>query len=497
MNLKPTDVPLSVKDFDREVCGYCLGCSCNCGYIAYLKKDKIVDVYGHPYDPNSVGSLCNKGIALIAETDLNPLRVKIPLIRNGKEFRKASLEEIKRIVLKGEESKRAVLLGKFSTFEDYIILRTFTENIYTTGVFLPFKPSSIPPYQWKDTDLIITIEADPVMSEVMSTRWIIDAVEKGAYLINISSRFNTISAKAESNYILSPPQIKYALESILEGTEEHWSKIKKYLKSSKFTLIIVGETILKSPFRNNIINFVKLTRELFNAEYSFIGNITNVRIREIKDFCFDNYELIISVDNTLYEFENIPENKDIISFSLFPDITALHSKVVMPLTFFTEKDCIPLFNCFGYKTKSEKIKEGNDYIKEIFNSKNESKEVRVYENDLLDIKLEMKEEKVDLNDIYMVVGESLVEVWGHWYPWLHSIEPEQKVYMNKSTAGLLGLKPGDKLKGITVEITPAIADNTIFVPESFEESQPFNQGVRKGRILNRPGYRVWRYEDEH
>ncbi len=504
MTLKPTDVPLSVKDFDKEKCGYCFGCGCHCGFIVYMKEDKIVDVYGHPYDVNSIGSLCNKGIALLGETDQNPLRLRECYIKINEDFKNIDLDEAIAIAKKNINDKMLAILGKFSSLEDYLILKSITSHIYTTGVCLDFNPSSIPPYQWKDIDLIISIEADPVMSEVMSTRWIIDALEKGAYLINISTRYTTLSSKASLNFLLNPYQINEALKSIAEGKGKPWSDILNLIETAKTKLLIVGETILKSPIRETVISFVKYVRSKYNSEYSFIGNVTNVKCKEIKDLEYNNYSAIVSIDNTFYEFDSIPSNTFNIAFSLFPDTTSVNSNLVFPLSLFTEREVHPFFDCFSYGTKSIKIKEPSlketheilkDFSREKTKNKFDDSNIIREHRDITDTDYKSFSEVQD--DIYIISGESMVEVWGHWYPWLHSMEKYQKAFVSPKTAELMGISENYKFKGIPIEITPLIADGVIFIPEGFEEVQPFNKGIRKGRILNKKGYRIWRYENEY
>ncbi len=496
MNLKPTDVSLSIKNFNREICGYCFGCGCHCGFIAYMKDEEIADLYGHPYDKNSVGSLCNKGIALIAETDKLPYRIKDIMIKREKEFIKSDIEEVKALLSKRSIKKPVVIMGKFSTVEDYKVLRKLTKDIYTTGVFLPFRPSSVPPYEWSNMKLIIALETDPVNSEVMATRWIMDAVEKGAYLVNISSRYNTLSAKANMNLLMNPYQLKNVLENILEGKDEPWNRLKAYLETTKESLIIVSETLLKSPLRYFVISFIKHLRTSYGTEYAFIGNITNVEIKELKDINLESNDLIISVDNTLYEFDSLPENQERISFSLFPDFTAMNSNVIIPLPLFKEREATPIFNPFAYENKSTKFQNFpytvEDTISYIFDISGQE-EPTIYKNDIRDSEINIWEENdVRGGDIYVIVGDSPVEIWGHWYPWLHGLEREQKMYINKKTAEKLGIKEDSLFKGVRVEITNTVSDNTIFVSEGFEESQPFKRGVRKGRILNKPGFRIWR-----
>jgi len=464
-----------------------------------MKDEEIVDVYGHPYDRNSIGSLCNKGIALISETDKLPYRIKDIFIKNDEGFRTSDIEEVKKFLTEGSIRNPAVIMGKFSTVEDYRVLKKLTNNVFTTGVFLPFKPSSVPPYEWANMKLIIAIEVDPVNSEVMATRWIMDALEKGAYLINISSRYNTLSAKANLNFLMNPFQLKEALINILKGKGNPWSRIKTYLETTKDTLVIVGDTILKSPLKDFIIGFVKHLRKTYYTDYSFLGNVTNIKVRELKDLSIENHDLIISIDNTLYEFESLPEYQKRISFSIFPDFTAINSNVIIPLPIFKERESTPLFNCFAYGTKSVKLQEFpykvEDTIREIFNIEGEE-DATVYGNDISETDLEMREpENVRGEDIYILIGDSPVEMWGHWYPWLHGLEAEQKAIVNVKTAERLGIKEGSYLKGIRVEIRDIICDNTIFVSEGFEESQPFKSGVRKGRILNKPGFRIWRLQE--
>ena len=81
MPAPPTAKPLTVKEFDRAVSGVCGGCSASCGYIAYFQGKELVDLYGHPHDPNGIGSFCTKGITYIQELPKNPLRIRNPLLR--------------------------------------------------------------------------------------------------------------------------------------------------------------------------------------------------------------------------------------------------------------------------------------------------------------------------------------------------------------------------------------------------------------------------------
>ncbi|RMH02110.1 MAG: dehydrogenase, partial [Aquificota bacterium] len=71
-----TKLPLTAKDFDDRKVGLCAGCGCSCGYIAYFKGSKLVDIYGDPSDPRGMGSLCTKGITYLHELTQNPLRLK-------------------------------------------------------------------------------------------------------------------------------------------------------------------------------------------------------------------------------------------------------------------------------------------------------------------------------------------------------------------------------------------------------------------------------------
>ncbi len=67
--------------------------------------------------------------------------------------------------------------------------------------------------------------------------------------------------------------------------------------------------------------------------------------------------------------------------------------------------------------------------------------------------------------------------------------------MNEKTARSLGVSEtvvigGNELK---VKIDNNVADDTILFPDSFEETQPFDPGVRVGKATGGTGERVIRY----
>jgi NADH-dependent fumarate reductase subunit C len=125
----PTSKPLTVKEFDRVLCGVCGGCSSACGYIAYLKKDTLVDVYGHPHDPNGIGSFCTKGITYIQEISTNPLRISEPILREGNNYRQISYDEVIDILKDLPKGRVAVFLDRFAGLEEYLIAKEITATL--------------------------------------------------------------------------------------------------------------------------------------------------------------------------------------------------------------------------------------------------------------------------------------------------------------------------------------------------------------------------------
>ena len=109
--------------------------------------------------------------------------------------------------------------------------------------------------------------------------------------------------------------------------------------------------------------------------------------------------------------------------------------------------------------------------------------------------LDLKPKEVEEEGIYVLTDRTLVDEIGHWNPWTHEIERDQRAYMNERTADMLGVRDRIEIGGVTfeVKVNNNVADDTVFIPDSFEETQPFDPGNRVGRILPEADLRVFRY----
>ena len=528
MSLRPTNVPLTVKDFDDERCGVCAGCGCACGYIAYIKEGRLIDLYGHPHDPNGIGSLCTKGITLIQEATQNPLRITKPLIREGDSFRVASVEEVRRWINDNLKGKIAVFLDRFADLKDYALAKGISEHVYSDSVYLPFRASTLRPQEWREQRVILSLECDPVFSEVMSTRWLVDAFERSSYILSISSRYETISAKATERLLLKPPRTVRFLEEVadkLEGKERDYEfedKVEKLARAFsliKESLILIGETLLRSPWRGNVIDALRRIRKKVRVNYSIVGNISPLSVKEIGDFKseFDEFDALVLFGNpALYMSEEelrALSSKKVLSFQIFPNLTAHHSDVVLPASLFPEREFFGYKNGFGFAfyspstlDKPEGVVPPEDIFGITPDVSGYLSELGVEMSDLkeaeggLDIDLPTVEEwdgeveRAELQDeeFYIVCDSTLVDEVGHWNVWTHEIEREQLAQMSEDTARELDVRGEIEVRGVKlkVKINNNVAKGVVFVPNSFEETQPFDPGVRVGRILKNAAYRV-------
>jgi NADH-dependent fumarate reductase subunit C len=96
---------------------------------------------------------------------------------------------------------------------------------------------------------------------------------------------------------------------------------------------------------------------------------------------------------------------------------------------------------------------------------------------------------------FLVCDATLVDEVGHWNPWTHDIEREQRAYMSEKTMKQLGVRNEIEIRGVnlTVKENNNVADGVVFVPNSYEESQPFDPGVRVGRLMRDPSLRIETY----
>jgi len=525
---RPTNVPLTVKEFDEERCGVCGGCGCACGYIAYLKGGKLVDLYGHPHDPNGIGSLCTKGITLIQEAPLNPLRLTRPLLKEGEGFRVVSVEEAKGWLRANLKGRIGVFLSRSEDLRTYALARGITDHVYSDSVYLPFRASTLRPQRWRDQRIILALELHSVFSEVMSTRWLVDASERSSYIVSVSSRFETISSKATERLLLKPPHVVRFLEELadkLEGKHreymfEGWvERLSRAFSLVKDSLILIGDTLLRTPWRGNVLDSLRRIRRRLRVNYSIVGDVSPLPTREIRDLREDLKELDTLIffgnpgmymsDATLKELSR----KKVVSFQVFPNLTAHLSHLVFPSVLFAEREYIGYRNGFGFLSYSPKVLQEPEGVLPPEELLSIRPNVEAYLSQLgiavpeleeseggVDVKMPTVEEwdgeveRAPLEDgFYLVCDNTLVDEMGHWNPWTHEMEREQFAYMSEKTARDLEVKEEIELRGVRlkVKINNNVAEGVVFVPNSFEETQPFDPGVRAGRIIEE-GYRVER-----
>ncbi len=521
MFLKPTNIPLTVKEFDTTRCGVCVACGCHCGYIAYLKEGELIDLYGHPHDPNGIGSLCTKGITLIQEAKNNPLRLDKPLLREGDSFREVSAETVKNLI----KGKVAVFLDRLTDLNDYLSARKHAAQTFSDSVHLPFQPSTLRPQEWREQKVILAFECETVFSEVMATRWLIDAFERSAYIVAISSRYGTTSAKAKKRILLKPPSVVRFLKELadrIEGKEvksrfEETEHLAKLLSTIKESLILIGETLLRSPWKRTVLSSLQRIRKKLKVHYSIVGNVSPLPSKGLEDFLqeFESYDTLILTGNPAMFMDEDKlkalSKRNVIYLGLFPNLTANNSKAVIPAELFPEREFIAFRNGFGLLTYTPQVlspppnatslhellgevsqEDLNDTLKELGSSLNSVINLPKIE----DVYLEFEEEPVEEEGIYLVCDSTLVDELGHWNAWTHDIERRQFAYINPQTAEKLKVQERINLRGVQLEVrlSSNIAPDVIFVPNSYEESQPFDPGIRVGRLLEKPYFRVERYE---
>ncbi|HEY3447552.1 MAG TPA: molybdopterin-dependent oxidoreductase [Myxococcales bacterium] len=94
------EAPLAEKD----VASFCELCFWNCGLVAKVRKNRVLELRGHPAYPSSQGKLCgrgNAGAAFVRDED----RLKYPMVRTGKrgdgEFRRVGWKEAYQTIAAG------------------------------------------------------------------------------------------------------------------------------------------------------------------------------------------------------------------------------------------------------------------------------------------------------------------------------------------------------------------------------------------------------------
>jgi len=421
-----------------------------------------------------------------------------------------------------------VFLDRLSDLKDYALAREISQNVYSDSVYLPFRASTLRPQRWREQRVILALECEPVFSEVMATRWLVDAFERSAYILSVSSRYETTSAKATERILTKPPSAVRLLEELadrLEGKERDYrfgDKVERLAKAFslvKESLILIGESLLRSPWRGNLLDALRRIRRKLKVNYSFVGNVSPLPAGEIGDFKRDLLKLdalIIFGNPALYlsdeELEEM-SSKKILSFEIFPNLTAHHSDVVLPYALFPEREFVGYKNGFGfvfYSPKTLSRPEGAYLPEEILGLEPEAGKYlsslgvdaeRLKESEggedidmpyIEDWDGEVEVADLEEEELYLLCDNTLVDELGHWNVWTHEIERRQAAHMSERTAQELKVESRISLGDaeLEVKINNNVADGVVFVPNSFEEMQPFDPGVRAGRIMKDAAHRI-------
>ncbi|NPA32023.1 MAG: dehydrogenase [Aquificae bacterium] len=513
MPLPPTNKPLTVKEFESAVFGVCGGCSCACGYIAYLKEKKLVDLYGHPKDPNSIGSFCSKGITYIQQIPQNPLRVRKPFLRKENSLKELKKEDVISALSELSGARVGFFFDRFFGLEEYLIARSLTDRVYTDALFLPFLQTSTRPQSWARKKALLIFEAEMTFSEVMLTRWVVDAFEADAYILSVGTRFTTVSQKSTEFILKDPEGVVEVLESLAngEGPKRALSFLEHFPRD---TSLIVGDTLLRSPFKNRTLKALKELRKKYGCDYTIVGNVTPFFAKGIKELRQEIHELdaLVAFGNPFLYFsdEELREiNLKVINFAYFPTLSANHSTLVIPRELFFERDFI--VRGVGFLSYSPKVLEppfevSHRLLSRAFGVEPDLegflsslgislKDLITAEGGLFmkgkDItEFEFEKEERAGGELWVVCDNTLVDELGHWNIWTHAIEREQRARANSRTIKTLGKKVRlGRAEFVLVEDNN-LADGVVFVPNAYEEFQPFDAGVRVGNILKNPHLRV-------
>jgi NADH-dependent fumarate reductase subunit C len=509
--MTPPSIPLTRKPFEEQVVSQCAGCGCGCGYVLYKAQGKPVDLYGHPADPKGMGSLCSKGITLLQEVAQNSLRLLGFYLWQGQELLNISQEQAKELIKERLKGKVAIVLDRhLSSLEEYLLAKQLGD-VFVDAPVLGYKPSEVFFNQWQNYMLIIGWEAEPVFSEVMSMRYLVDAVERSAHLVCVSSRYATLCAKAKRQALLNPIKQLSFMNSLLEP--EHTDPLVVELKRAMHlvkTLLLVGTDLLASSFRNQVLSILYKLKKRFEVDYSFVGDLMPLPAKELRELVgsIEDYDSFVFFGNPLVQLpqevrERIKE-KFSVHFTLFPNLTSQYSTLVVGSANFSERDFIAYRNSFGrvyFCPKAVQKPEGAVvpymFLGEVLGIEVKVEEfLRVepgFEGTLL--KLPSLEEQSAsgrlMEGIVLYTSNGLVDGLGHWNPWTHNMEKHQRAYMSEGTARKLRVKKRLTLRGkeFEVVITPNVAEDVVYVPLSFEEFQPFDPGHSVGGFAKEPYYR--------
>lgn len=476
------------KAFDEQIFYVCPFCNCSCNLIIYKKDSKVVDVVGNPKDKIGMGSVCTKGISYIRELSYSDFRLK----EENSALPKLSKDD-------------AIFLDHTSTFDEIAFALSYTENVFSDLIFVR-KDGNISFENLLDKDIIILVGSEPTHNDVMLTRWIVNAREKGAKLFYIHRRHTSLASKSQFKNIVYPGGealflIYLAKELNLIDIEIDIDILKSYNVNIELvhklkhfipklnTALVISDVLYRTAFGNYIDYLLKLFEE--NLKLSFIvhGKISTLPLKNLKTLKQNlrSFDKIISFGNLfrLLDGKEINAIKDkTFVFSYFPDKTVNEAKFYFPRSMAPERDFYKESSVFG-KVSSKALKEKIGYsLIDLIEKKN---------NKIFNI----EEKPFDLKAIEpykssIFTDYTVLEELGRWSKLLIDIEKYQFLYINPKDMEKMSIKNMDK---VVLEIKEKkfifraqesfnVLPNSFFVPNFFDEYQPFYEGYSFGSIFD-------------
>ena len=224
-----TNVPITlggkVVIADRVVKTACPhNCYDTCGFLAYIKDEKVIKVAGDPDHPITRGHLCLKGYANVQKIN-SPDRVKYPMLRVGErgegKFKRISWDEAfdwmtekmtmlrdtygpasfceylysgnREHMIKAASSRFHNLFGSSKLVGSFCLLSGAAGSYYSIG-----EQNVMSPEVWMDkTDCVFLIGRNPSFTNPHLYPFLYRAMDRGAKLIVVDPYLTPVGSKAD------------------------------------------------------------------------------------------------------------------------------------------------------------------------------------------------------------------------------------------------------------------------------------------------------------
>lgn len=219
-------MPGTHKEHDQKMASSCQECTVGCGFIAYVKDDRIIDIQGDEDHPVSQGRLCARGVAFLQGLT-SPERITLPGTRNRLSGPFEGFDNWEKgIDLLAERLRRAkekygpesLVIGcdPEAGLDFFLAARRFARMWGTPHVYHPFQEGqgaglpaqlrhpTISLDQWSKSACFILIEADLATTHPVAFGRLLSARKRGAQIIALDSRFTTTLAKADRSLLIRP-----------------------------------------------------------------------------------------------------------------------------------------------------------------------------------------------------------------------------------------------------------------------------------------------------